>query len=133
MKKMKMAVWLLGALALGACEGNTTRDWVISNQTDEALEIEFQLTSDASSNTIEQLEANESITVGTWDQRGGTEDPGSPSEQIQVLTITSESGQTSGIDFRDEANWSIESEHRSKVRSDYYHEFTFTVETEDLE
>jgi hypothetical protein len=125
---------VLVALMLISCEGNTTREFQITNSSSERLKTlsDLYINSLPPGDTI-TIEPGMSKIIGINDTRGGNLDPGSPSDYIKKLFIKNMSGDSLLKDFRTDTNWRIRTIHISRVPSEYIHEFNLTISDEDFQ
>lgn len=119
---------LLAWCSLFACEGNTTRVWMVRNSSEDAIKVTSKMHQNYQEGSDTLLIPPATFgTFGINDQRGGTANPGSPSDYIITLQISNASNDSITKDYREDSNWTIRSQHRKKVPSDYLHEFTFEI------
>ena len=123
------AIALLFVILLSSCEGNTTREWKIRNNSSTIIYANFDVIQ--SPVTADTIPPGETQTFAISDARGGNEDPGGPLDGVNSILIFNTSD-TLKKDYTLETNWLISSEQKKKRPSDYYHEYIFEVENGDF-
>lgn len=120
---------ILLLLALSSCEGNTTRQWTVRNYSSQDISMETLI--DGQSKSF-QIEIGDEEIILLDDKRGGQKDPGNAMSRLDSILIFN-TQDTAHSNFEDANRWSIKSDHRNKVPSDYFHEFILEITDSDFE
>lgn len=93
MKRIRWRIWVVASLlVLIAYEGNTTKEWMIENNTDQELSVRKALTIDMKSADVMLVASGTSERIAAYDLLGGNKDVCSPPETIADFQVTSASG-----------------------------------------
>lgn len=78
------------------------------------------------------IEAGYKEIIFVTNQRGGSDFVEDPAQGVSLLVITNEAGDTCLKDYKVQDNWSIKVKERTKVPSDWQHEYRFIVVDSDF-
>ena len=108
-----------------ACEGYTTREYIVKNNTNDTIIVQFQgiLFSDEQT---EKIGPNSQSSIYYTDQRGGNANPGLVNETFDHVVVYNIFGDSICPNMLENDSWQIDSEQKNKVPSNYYHTFTYT-------
>ncbi|MAZ37660.1 MAG: hypothetical protein CL842_09445 [Crocinitomicaceae bacterium] len=129
MRTLSILVGLFTAIVLSSCEGNTTREWKVINNSSEAFQVDMK--SNFSSEKVVTIETGKSETIYVNDTRGGQDDAGNTSDYFESSEIVNLSN-TERKDIQASSNWKSESEHAKRVPSHFEHKFTISISDDDF-
>ncbi len=116
---------------LSSCEGNTTKEWTINNDTSQTIYVTGN-DKVLSVSINESISAGDSKTILVTDMRGGTDQYQNPADHLDSLVIINSNSDSTTKDYMIEANWEILIDERSSIPSDYLHTYDFHVTDNDF-
>lgn len=129
MRTLSILAGLFTAIILSSCEGNTTREWKVINNSSQAFQVDMK--SNFNSEKIVTIETGKSETIYVYDTRGGQDDAGNTSDYFESLEIVNLSNSVRK-DILNSSNWKAESEHVKRVPSHYEHKFLISISDDDF-
>ena len=130
MKQIKNTFLLGLIIFFTSCEGGTDYSFNIQNNSDQSIIVNSVIwTNDTVTNTILSGETKE---IGFRTKLGGTEDEGEISGLVQYLFIETTKGKDCTKELLLHSNWILDSEHVSKIPSNYKHTYTLNLGNADF-
>ena len=123
---------LFVTVALLGCEGQTTREWYVQNDSSRQLTIYADMV--FYSNFIDTvIIAPYSADMISFNEvRGGQDYAGPAVRQGDSVDVVAQPPDSLTKDIINETNWLVETDHKRKIPSFYYHRFTFVVSNADF-
>ena len=120
--------FFLVAITFISCEGNTTYEWKIKNDASNSIFLEID--SSFVGLNEDTILSGETKTILIYDKMGGSSNSGDAIRWGNLLIYKLNDTLVKNTDL--ESNWTIFTEQRHKIPSDYYHEFTFKLNDSDF-
>ncbi len=129
MRTFSILVGLFTAIALSSCEGNTTREWKVINNSSQAFQVDMK--SNFNMEKVVTIETGKSEVIYVYETRGGNDDAGNTGDYFESFEIVNMSN-TVRKDIQASSNWKAESEHVKRVPSFYEHKFSISISDDDF-
>lgn len=114
-----------------SCEGETTRSWIITNQSSSTITVTDHSSFYDKTNTTAIPSGGQEI-IEILSQRGGSAKEVFASETFYSILITNALGDTTTIDCLGINTWKSEIVRKKKVPSVYDHKYYMIVKDEDF-
>jgi len=121
---------LIITISFISCEGNTDRSRLLKNESSQAIHV--------IANGISLPDYDKLISVGQTEtlfitnQRGGSDYVEEPPIGITTFVIVNSLGDTCTKDFKIKSNWDLHIEEKTKIPSNWQHEYSFIVDDSDF-
>lgn len=129
MRALSILAGLFTAIILTSCEGNTTREWIVINNSSEAFQVAMK--SNFSTEKVVTIETGKSKVIYVNETLGGQDNAGNTGEYFESFEIVNLSN-TERKDIQASSNWKSESEHAKRVPSHFEHKFTISISDDDF-
>ncbi len=129
MRTVSILIGICLGIILSSCEGNTTREWKVTNNSSQAFQVDIK--SNFNMEKLVTIETGKSEVIYVYETRGGDDDAGNTAEYFESFEIVSLSDSVRK-DVQASPNWKSESEHAKRVPSHFEHKFTISISDDDF-
>lgn len=126
----RILLFVLPAIFLVSCKGETDYTRVVRNNTDHVIRV--RATGSTFSDLDFMLDPGRLQNLYVESDKGGNSEAEDPGRNIVSMLITNASGDTCQKDFHVSDNWTIEVEQVKKTPKSYRHTYTFEVNQNDF-
>ena len=119
-------------ILLASCEGNTIREWRVSNESSTSIVVRVGLVYD-SDTVFQSIETGQEEIITITSEDRGNSQPQQAYEVFSYFLVTTSDGETTDMHYADNDSWEIYMEKSKNSPPHYEQTYTLIVTDADFE
>lgn len=125
---ISVVLWLALAVVFVGCEGETTKTFIVRNDSDESVLVDAETV--YGHVFLDSIPTGNSREIAINQQLGGVKDPTDPLFEFERFLVINPTSDTAEYQSN---NWNISVDRRKKVPAIYHHQYVLRVTAEDFQ